>query len=959
MNATPRPSFPFQRLFAIAACVAVLLCASTTSQRAEDGETPLAYELTRLRQAWFLGDDSAAAARLDALRNDNRLGGELPRWAAYLRAWLALEERDPQTALDALETPLAAAADAREYVRAVRLLLLFGEEQSALALVRQGIVRAPNSVALRRLEAGLLWLSGNHAEALDAYISIVTRDTRPNYPYVAPWRGRWQDAPPFPADKSPENPPAPVEPARIEPFADLFTPLHWYSTDLPGLDRCIAEMAMDAKHVAAMTVDLPTLAQAAHAGREKVNNLRSGDAAEREQLENAARDAEFKAACAARIVVKSHLAAARSEQAEQLARTALDAAPDDIALLDLHVQALAQQGRAEESRSGPMARLRSLANLWVYTTMVTQAGPQNEAPDRVFAGALALYRINPEAGRKQFQEIMTVFGAPDRTTPVRPAALGLWLYARNEPELARVYLQEASRIEGFLSGRPMRPEAQPAEIALIELGEGKDEASEPEDPEEGGEKPAQPEEGGEGVDVGKLDQNAHPLLRAAPRAGALSASLMDARGVVYRLSGAQIWGSYYGARPLWLSQRGIPDGEKALQNALYELPARIAAEVPAAELDAAIAPGSALSASLSQNLESFGESLMRLKGAQDWQTRNSVTQKAQPVLGLLEARAILLRARLQRDKPADLKALADWLNQHQSSIDLRKAARATSDEAYVLMDRERKQAAIPEVVHSGILLDAALLLANAGLYAEAARLVWYNRDVPQGIHALEPLATLAAIFANRGKDEMLATRLRLLAASGLMQQQQVSQADKHLVVLELPQTLKLLRAHGTPADLLAYLELHIIPDADSEVMRWVSNQCPELKDAPDSMLLRNASEVSTLGIFEATINYASCAYVRDSWFKMLQIEGENTTTRRFAAWTLVSDLGVSRTSGRPAGLADAADVVMGWVMLLQLHEHDGQKSPDARAHAARLRRLLLRCASPTEELVNFHPELFR
>lgn len=955
MKATSRLSFTSRRLFAIATCFAVLLCASTATHRAEDGETPLAYELTRLRQAWLLGDDSTAATRLDALRNDNRLGGELPRWTAYLRAWLALEQRDTQTALDALQAPLAAAPDAREYVRAVRLLLLFGQEQSALALVRQGTARAPGSVALRRLEAGLLWLYGAHAEALAAYIAIVTSDARLNYPYVAPWRGRWQDAPPLSADKSPANPTAP---ARVEPFADLFTPLHWYSTDLPGLDRCISEMAMDAKHVAAMTVDVAALAQAAHAAREMVNNLRSGDTSEREQLERAARGAEFKAACAARIVVKSHLAAARSEQAEKLARAALEAAPNDIALLDLHVQALAQQGRAEESRSGPMARLRSLANLWVYTTMVTQPGPQGEAPDRVFAGALVLYRINPDAGRKQFDELMTVFGAPDRSTPVRPAALGLWLYAKNEPDLARVYLQQASRVEGFLSGRQLRPEAQPAELALIELGEGKDDTAEPEDADGGKEKPQEPKgEDAEAVDVGKLDMNAHPLLRTAPRAGALSASIMDTRAVVNRLSGAQIWGSFYGSRPLWQSQRGTQNGERALQNALYELPARIASEVPAAELDAVMAPGSAMSLSLSQNLESFGESLVRLKGAQDWQTRNSVTQKAPPVLGLLEARAILLRARLQRDKPADLNALADWLKQHQSTIDLRKAARATSEEAYVQMDRERKQAGIPEVVHSGILLDAALLLADAGRHQDAARLVWHNRDVPQGIHALEPLATLAAMFATRGKDEMLAARLKLLAAPGLMPQ--VSQTDKHLVVLELPYTLKLLRAHGRAADVLAYLELHIIPEADSDVMRWVSNLCPELKDAPDSMLLRNASEVSTFGIFEATISYASCAYVRDSWFKMLQIEGENTMTRRFAAWTLVSDLIVSRASGRPAGLADAADVVMGWVMLLQLHEHNGQTSPEARAQAARLRRLLLRCASPTEELVSFHPELFR
>ncbi|MCA8947631.1 MAG: hypothetical protein KDB29_15455, partial [Planctomycetes bacterium] len=55
----------------------------------------------------------------------------------------------------------------------------------------------------------------------------------------------------------------------------------------------------------------------------------------------------------------------------------------------------------------------------------------------------------------------------------------------------------------------------------------------------------------------------------------------------------------------------------------------------------------------------------------NWRTRQSLGQKAGPVIGMVEARALLLRARLLQQKPSTLAELRQWLNKHQAQIDMR------------------------------------------------------------------------------------------------------------------------------------------------------------------------------------------------------------------------------------------------------------------------------------------------
>lgn len=921
---------------------AMLLCLWSTARPASTEQPGAAQQMAQLREAWLSGDSNEAAARLDAMREDERLGGELPRWLAGMRAWLALEQGDVTTAVDCLKGPLEKANDAREYVRAARLLLLFGELDAALEITLEGAGREPRSIALKRVHAGLLWLSGKHQEALVVYTDIVESSKHLRYPWVAPDRTRWADATPW-------NEPAPAEgapPALKEPHAGLFTPLHWFPSDLPGLDRCLAELAADETQVAAMRETLADALNAARQARNRLNTLRTGDAEERARVEQAVRRAEFTASCNARVVASALLNAARHEEAEPLLLDALDALPNDIALLDLYAQALAFAGKAEESRSGPLSRLRALTELSLEHSAAFDPGPAGQAADRVFGAALKLHSLNPETARAQFNRLARDFGVANRNLRLPADMLGLWLYRHGETGLARRYLHQASRGIGYQSGRPMSPDGQRVELALLALGAS---AAAEAEPEEAAEAPAQPgpppEDEIEAVDVGDVDREAHPLLRVAPRAGALSASLMDTRLLVYRINGAGIHTSQYGARPLWESLPLLPRAEQTLMQNVYELPARIAREVPANELHALLAPESRESEHAALTLSSFGESLHSLLGSPDYRTRNAINQQAEPLIGVLEARSILLRARLIKDSPQDMAELAAWLTRHQPGIDLRRAAHATSSESYVRMARERREAGVPEVVHSGLLLQGAMLLHDAGKSLDAARLIWHNRDVALGLNAREPLAFVASVLAGKGGDEALRARCLMLALTGPSARELSRPGDAMLPVLELPYTLSLLREIGSDADVQRYLELLIFPHADSAVIARLQAHGPGLLTTP--------ARQAVSSLFASTLEYGSCARLRMDWLKLVRTPGSERANRRLVAWALVSDFPISAETGRSAGSTDAADTVLGWVMLLHTLDHEANP-----AESARLQELIQRCAGPTAELVAYHPRLF-
>jgi hypothetical protein len=746
----------------------------------------------------------------------------------------------------------------------------------------------------------LLWVGGDHEAALDVYSRIFVDVSLPMYPYVPPARSRWSSATTWGAEPAPA-PDGEEKPAEwSEPYVSLFPPMHWYDTDLPGLDRCLAEMAADASTTEAEQAALPQRLAEARASRDKVNRLRTGDAAEREKQEGAAKAAEFRALCGSRIVAIAQLANAQPQHAEKTARDALELVPGDIALLDLLAQALARQARAEELRNGPLSSLRTLGNLYVNSSVVLDPGPAREAADRVFEGALNLYRINKVTGRAQFDHLVRTFGqrGRGRTESVQPGALGLWLYLKGEHELARVYLREGSRAQGFQSGRQMLPDAQPAELAMLALGEGKEPADDekPDDKKEGEEgekeddKPVEPADDGEepveGINVGGFEGDAHPLLRLAPRAGALSAALYDTRGAVQRVTGVQsYYGSNYGSRALAAALPLLPRGDEALQQAVYGLPARIAQEVPAKELDAALAPDSPQTTNLKSTLTSFGDSLRSLQSNRDWQTMRAVAQRTEAVFGMIEAYALLVRARLLRDKPKDLKALSELLAKHQPAMDLRKAANATSDELYVRMDRERRDAGYPEVVNSGLLLDAAMLLADAGKPLEGARLIWHNRDVATGLNTLESIAFTASVLA--ASDPLLSARCRLISTAGPPQAgRQATYRDPMLRALELPYALKQLRKAGNEEDVVRYLELHVLGDLPGETMARVREVVPELEGVQPA----RAATINAGTMIASAVSQGGCWYVRDNWHRVLAVQDGGRTASRLAAWTLVSDL---------------------------------------------------------------------
>jgi hypothetical protein len=175
-----------------------------------------------------------------------------------------------------------------------------------------------------------------------------------------------------------------------------------------------------------------------------------------------------------------------------------------------------------------------------------------------------------------------------------------------------------------------------------------------------------------------------------------------------------------------------------------------------------------------------------------------------------------------------------------------------------------------------------------------------------------------------------------------------------LRALELPYALKQLRKAGNEEDVVRYLELHVLGDLPGETMARVREVVPELEGVQPA----RAATINAGTMIASAVSQGGCWYVRDNWHRVLAVQDGGRTASRLAAWTLVSDLPLTRSYGQYTGLADAADTMLGWVMLLQYFERQGAESPGARTRAVKLRRVIQRCASPTSELVNLHPTLF-
>ncbi len=930
------------RSFMLLLALSALLCLARTPARAQ--ESGLALELSMLRQSWLHDDDATAIARLDTLRQDNRLSGQLPRWLAAMRAALALNAGDTDTAGEVLQPLLEQTQDAREHARAIRLALAFGHTGLALEFARHGRARAPQSTVLATLEAELMLLHGDVDGALAAWRAQAGADPRPAYPHVPASGSGWANVRPWNVAQDAVRPAPPADDERRvrrgeppapgyspEPFVSLFMPVHWYSSVQPGLDRCLHELAANPAAVQTREAALEALCEAAQQAQKRFENFR-GELAERNKLAVAAAEARFDAVCAVRIVAQHQLSMAQSEKAEATAQRVLAFDPDNIACNDLLAQAYAGQGKAEEARVGPLGRLKASAGLSVSMARIYTPGPYSQAADRVFAPALALFRVNGQSGRDQFKKLRASFGDANNENGIPAEALGLWLFLKGEKSLARELLREASNVSGVDGGKTLTRETIITEFALAQLGEPSADELAP----------------GDSIPDGDL---ALPI-RNARRVGQLISACADTTSRVEALSGVSIWGSSPGTHFLMLGADAMPQGRAKLAALLHDTAGNLASTATKEELAKALDPTHTEARSLLDSFKGLADNLESLRGNDNWRTRQAVGQQAGPVFGKLEARALLLRAKLAQDAPADLKSLATWLAANQGSIDARALLRTPADDLYARERTARTEAAVPEVVHADLLLDAALLLARKGHFADAARLLWLNRNASFGASTASLRHFMGSLFARKAGNSLLEGRFRLLST---LNANESYNTTMDLALCELPAARKRILEFFGEAEVREYVQLHLIVSADTAATQRIYEAVPEMKTAPRSLLLRNTVQVGTDGIFESIASGGTGYALERAWAKVLITSETPRTPARLLFFVLASDFNVSANSRYHTGLAESADVVHLWRMLLGWHKCQPN---DARqvAAAAKLSALLERIGQPAGEMAEYYYE---
>jgi len=938
-------------------------------------ESTLAYELSQLAESWIHGDDAQAAARLDTFRNDNRMRGELPRWLAGMRAALALNAGDTKGAQKALQPILEQANNPRPYLRSAQLCLALDAQPLALSIIRQGRARDAKSPSMRRFEAGLLWLGNDHDAAIAAYIDMISDDGRENYPFVSPQWGDWRTVRPWGAGEKDAPPPNPQNRKfrgdwedeedtatgwSPEPFADLFEPFTWYATDLPGLERCIVEMAGNAELLARQRAAFTPALEAAHEAQTKLEAFRGGDAAQRKELARVAATTRWRAIVAARVCALADLSASKPAEAETMLRLALAVSADDSALLDLQARALGAQGKAEEARVGPLTKLAA-QGLSLWSSMLYTRGPQQQAVDRVLDPALKLLRANPQAGKQQLEAARNTFGPEHAKRMVPQDLIGVWLLQHGEAELAKKYLIEAARGIGFESGKALAPDGVVLEHALLGLkvpagaasappagadGEGPEEEEEPAEPDV---KPAEPGDA-------KPDPNAgDPTpLRVLPRAGLLLGSVPDSRSVIWRIAEVDFWGGNWGVANHVRAARALPDGDKNLRELLFGYHVRLSTELTPQQLDAALAPEHPGTVAMVEALKSFAEGLTQAKGGNNWRVMQSLRERSGFMLGMVETRALMLRARLRQEPPKTMAELSAWLKTRQALIDLRAQFKAGSSNENSKLAEERAAAKIPEVAHAGLLLDAAKVLARAGDFGGAAKLLWLNRDVPLGIDTHGRRLFLAALLARKAGDLLLEAQCRMAALEAADPRR--DQTDNTLLLLEVPQLRGEIEEFGQKGDLEAYVESSIVPWADSASLANVLAVAPELRTARVTMLMRNSLRSGLDGIFRASLAEGSVVTISQNWLKMITPRESYAKCRRFALWVLCSDLPFMRGRTGISGLNTPTDTIRGWGMLHQLAESRATYDPAAKPEADRLKTLIARCSTSAEEGVEEEEE---
>jgi len=891
--------------------------------RAEETGPTLSAEIAQARDAWLFADDAHAETRLAALGNDERMRGELGRWLAGMNAALKLKRGDVRGARAVIEATLQIARDARVYFRAARLLLVFNQGTLALELTRQGRAKHPDSRALARLEADLLWVNGDHDAALAAYCVLVASVTSARYPYEGATVLYWEQVEPWPESGETKAAPVPAEEdgwrrsrarpqGKDEPPCSLCLSPVWYVTDLPGLERTLLECARNEKRAAQAQTRVDALLAEVASALEAVDRSRGG-VDERTVLERALRLARARALAEVRIATLFELSKGRGAQAEALARKGLAASRTDVGLLDVLAQALAMQGKAEEARRFPLEDLNRNAQLVLGADPAGVLGAKSRY-ERVFEGARVLFKANPQAGKAQFEAMRAAFGQGEQTTIVEPGNLGLWLLHKGELELARKYLEDASQLHK--SDETMS--AAPAwELPLLAMQI--EELTTAKNP---------PAEG------------PNPWLSLAQRAGLVRGHALDLNAYI---SGLGNPGMYFGYRNQGLPEfaRASKRGQEFLPVLLHGLPATLAARCTPEELDAALSESSAESKQLRTTLDQFATLIDEcLANRQNWEVREKAGQRAVPVLCAYEARALLIQARFAQMPPKTLADLTAWLTKHQPILDPRRTFKSVPmTEAEVRESDLRQKRNIPEIFHAGLLVDCALALARNGAFETAGDLLLLNpRPWLDGASASRRMMLASLFFKKAGKPQQELKARMALAALGVHQfgpQSMLEFARARAEILEF----------GQRSDLLDYIALYYAPSLRGPAIDQFIADCPELKDADTSIWLRRTPQDGAALLFAGSLGSGSLQGIYDNWPKILMAGDATGTPWRLALWCLVSDLALGRRWD-DYGMASTSDCLACWRMIARTLSAGGEAD---KKSAEQLTRLEQRCAGDAQE----------